>query len=493
MAFWKVGSCNKLTCRVGWSFLMTVLVCVSAIGGCGTLQTSMQSEKSTPLFRLAPKRFRLPAKMGQEERVTISAEGLPLGLFARQMAELSGVSIVVEEALEERLVSLEVVDQTIGDVLAMVARRLSTQTTRTGNLYFLGQLRTEDRGVFVTKVGHVDPVELQGVAELLLSTDGRAHVSADGVCVVGDKVEVLTRIAEAMELIRGIERDVWLLQLHILSFDTSESEKLGISAGLRGAATASAGRALSSGAFVTLDAALEAANAGSRSSVVAQPLYLLNEGQAVKYHRGSKIPVRESIAGDRTVSQSYKYVDVGLRIDLAIAGLSLDDAVLTVGIANERVTSYEDDAPVIDGTEFATEIDVQSGGEYLVTSYDEVIETSEWWQWLGFGRGKARRTTVSQVWLRAYRVRHASTAGGPNQPEVIAELAERSVSEHVNPHDVGVPAVGSNVVEGQTRLMPEPLPTDVPEPLPTDAPEPLPTDAPELSHLRSQSLGAFWA
>lgn len=311
----------------------------------------------------------------------------------------------------------------------MVARRLSTQTTRTGNLYFIGELRVEDRGVLVSKVGHVDPTDLKEVSSLLLSQDGRSHVSPSGVIVVGDKVEVLTRVAEALDMIRLIERDVWLLQLHLLEFDEAVADRLGITSGVRGFAGATISNAITSTGGITLEAALEAVNSETRSSVVARPMYLLNDGQSVKYHRGSRLPVVEVVSNDQTVSENIRYVDVGLRIDLGIASLREDEAAVTIGVANEKVVRYEEGAPVIDGVDYSAQVDVQSGGEYLVASFDENATVTEWWRRLGFGNARSQRKTVSQVWLRAYRVQAKGSEVESGLPAVISPGTDPQRSE----------------------------------------------------------------
>ena len=273
-----------------------------------------------PLYRVAPERMQTQLVSEPVPRVTISADSQPLSLFVRQIAEQTGVSIVVEEAIELKTVSLEVADQSVEDVIAMVGRRLGTQVTRTGDLYFVGTLRPEDRGVYVASVGQVSPDDMRAIAGLLLSEHGRASVTERGLVVVGDKVEVLSRIAEAVDEVKDATREVWLVQMHVIKTQQSVADSLGINAdaALSGTASTIPGVSVLEG---RLTASLEAIRADSKSEVVAEPMYFLGDGTTVTYRRGQRVPIVERVTTELSESSQVRYQEVGLRVELTIRSL----------------------------------------------------------------------------------------------------------------------------------------------------------------------------
>jgi len=357
------------------------------------------------LHRLAEAKLRdKPSEKESSYSCTISADGQPLYLFARQLASQSGVSIVVQESLENSLVSLEVRDQDIGDVIATVGRRLGTEVTRTGDLYFIGDLRPEDRGVYVTRLGDLPPDDLSQIAALLLSETGRSFVSESGVAVVADKVEVLSRVAEAFEKVKTRDRDTWLIQFHVVETSANHEEQVGAES------SANFGLSVSypggGGAFGALDVALENVRDAGSSVLVAEPVYLVNDGQAVSYVRGQEFPVTTTTTSrEGFVQTSVDYQSVGSTIEASIRSLGGDAAVLTVAIDDQRLTEENISGfPIIDGYQFRDVVDVVSGGTYLLTTFNRKESSeAERLGWSVFRRDSFS-VTVSQVWCRVYRV-----------------------------------------------------------------------------------------
>ena len=105
--------------------------------------------------------------------------------FARMVAREAGISVVVEDDLDSKKISLEVSDTPAAEVLELVARRLGVELSRVGGAYFLGELRPEDRAVYVRRVRRLSSEELQAAVEVLISDNGRVTAYPDGLVVVG--------------------------------------------------------------------------------------------------------------------------------------------------------------------------------------------------------------------------------------------------------------------------------------------------------------------
>ena len=389
-----------------------------------------------PLYRVAPERMQTQLVSEPVPRVTISADSQPLSLFVRQIAEQTGVSIVVEEAIELKTVSLEVADQSVEDVIAMVGRRLGTQVTRTGDLYFVGTLRPEDRGVYVASVGQVSPDDMRQIAGLLLSEHGRASVTERGLVVVGDKVEVLSRIAEAVDEVKDATREVWLVQMHVIKTQQSVADSLGINAdaALSGTASTIPGVSVLEG---RLTASLEAIRADSKSEVVAEPMYFLGDGTTVTYRRGQRVPIVERVTTELSESSQVRYQEVGLRVELTIRSLGGEDATIRIDLADEFVTDGAE-APIIDGVQYTSETDIVSGQTYLLATLESVSDASRKWSRFGWGRSKSNSRDVTQVWLRVHRVHKEGLVSGGSFREVVDDPERSGFSEHGSTDDATV-------------------------------------------------------
>ena len=318
------------------------------------------------------------------------------------MAIDHGVSIVCESALDERPISLDVADQEIGDVMSAIARRLGVETNRTGQLFFIGSLRPEDKGVLVTRVGQLSSDEVQQAVNLLLSTQGRAVVVQNGVAVVGDKVAVLALVDEALTKLRDVQRVTWLVQLHVLQVSADDALSLGVNSEVGVRATLDVpGRASGS---VHVDSVLAGLRESGDTDVIAEPLCVVNDGQKFRFRAGETFSVSEStlVAGGGQAT-TQRMQDAGFLVELQMRSRGADDGTLVLSVSDQAVVGTPD-RPSLSGYELASELDVISGGTYLVGS-TKVTKSSRL-QRLGlslFGQ-RSETSRVIQLWARVYRV-----------------------------------------------------------------------------------------
>lgn len=311
--------------------------------------------------------------------------------------------------------TLEVVEVSIDDVVAMVARRLGTQSTESGGLYFIGKLRPEDRGTLVRRVPELSREDAVSVSRLFASDNGRSTVTGGGLLIAGDTVEVLSRMSEVMDAIQELDRVVWVAKLHVLAIDSQDVDRFGLtsSAGVRGSLFASSLGLVTPAAQVTLESALEAVERSSASRVMAQNMFVLNDGQRGTYQRGQRVPITESIIVEQRVSESTRLIDVGFNVEIEVASLDEGDAVLRLRVADERVVEVRDGQPVIDGFTYSGETDVVSGETYLVAELDVSSRDRSAWSRLGFGRSSGVRSSVAQIWVEVFRLGNEHHEGGP--------------------------------------------------------------------------------
>ena len=363
----------------------------------------------------------------QGERVTLSVEGMPLVAFARMLADRASVSVVVSNRRDDRPVSLEVQDVTVGSVLALVARRLGVEITLSGGVYFIGELRPEDRGVYVRRVRRLDREGLTGAVETLLSQNGRVQAYDDGLVVVGDRVEVLHRVAELLDRVESAGADSWVVQLHMISTREADMSSFGLDvtpaldvAATFAAASNGAGPdgALNMGG--ALSAILEAERTSEAVDIVAAPLFVLVDGGTAELADGDELRVPQfSITDEGTQSVTgFEVVQTGLDVRVSLRDLGEGRARLELRTGMSAVVGFvADSLPQINTQRYETTAVVQSGGVYLLGSLERRSQVDGVDGPLRSVRRDEDEARTVFIWARAYRI------GGDARPRERIESA----------------------------------------------------------------------
>ena len=345
---------------------------------------------------------------------------MPLVSFLRWVSDRAGVSVVADSKLDQTPVTLDVINEQISDVLGMVARRMGVQVTRTGNLYYLGTLRPEDRGVLVRRCRRLTSADLSAAVAVLLSENGRAHAYDDGLLVVGDRVEVLQRVHELLDRIESSASVCWCIQLYLVSLGNSDLTDLGLdveptlnvaytfatASNSLGAASAASSAVKGATLNGGLSAILKAAKQRKGVAIQAEPLFTLIDGGEAEFIRGDKVPVPKSITTQNGFVETagFDYVQTGLDVHVGIRELSDDAARFKTSVKISEVTGQVSTAPITSDQSFDAESVIHSGGVYLLGSLkrSEVQHTQS--SSLKWGDTKQVDNAVLQVWCRAYRV-----------------------------------------------------------------------------------------
>lgn len=353
--------------------------------------------------------------VADEPRVSLSVQEMPLVSFARYVADQTGVSVICDASLDQRPVSIDVQGQRVSDVLAFVSRRLNVQTTRTGNLYYIGQLRPEDRGVFVRRVSRLSVPDLGLAVQALLSEQGKVVSLEGGLAVVSDRVEVLGRVAEMLDQVEQAPAEAWVIQLHLISMTDLRQHELGVDVDPSADLAMTFARA--SGGDVTqavrLGAVLTAALRMSRSTdsirVLAQPLLTLVDGGSASHKDVESVPVpRKTTSPEGTVTtEDFDRVEAGLIIKVDLRDMGARRARLQLAAEISELTGYVETAPIVVKTTYETATIVESAGVYLLGSLQQTKERRGKAGTLGTVDVRDDRARTWQVWARVYKI------GGP--------------------------------------------------------------------------------
>lgn len=313
--------------------------------------------------------------------------------------------------------TVEVVDIPVDQLLGIVGRRLGVEVSRTGQLFFLGTLKPEDKGVLVRRVGRLTGEQLREAVAVLLSEYGRVQSYDDGVVVVGDRVEVLQRVEELLERLEAVESACWVMQLYLVSLSENDQRELSLNAqpaldiaANLAAASASGGVGVTTAQKIAANGALSAVMKATRtkrgSRTVAEPLFVLVDGAEGKFNRGQRVPIaQQTVSNQGTVSTNgYSFINVGLTCDVSIREHGSDVVYSTVHCELSRIESYVQSAPVTAVESFNCKALMHSGGVYLLGCLQRDETEAGITSLIGLGGTSAKGGGTLQVWARVCRI-----------------------------------------------------------------------------------------
>lgn len=344
--------------------------------------------------------------------VTASIDSMPISTFLRHLSDKHEVSLIADEGLDGKTVTLEVTDQPLDAVLGLVARRLGVELTQVGGMYYLGQLRNEDRGVLVRKVRRLDADGLRGVVGVLLSTNGRMTAFPDGVVVVGDRVEVLGRVAQLLDQVEQAPADSWVVQLHLLA--VRERSLLDAGVDVEPLADVAARVAYASGsasssllANAGFNAFLRATREGEAVRVLSSPLLLVLDGESATFRDGDELRIPRRVVSDQgtVTTVGFETVQTGFTISIDLRELAPTQARVGLAVDLSQVVGFSDGSlPTVNRQSLETVLSVRSASVYLVGALERQsdLETRQ-----GILQSHTRTESdgrTVQVWLHAYRI-----------------------------------------------------------------------------------------
>lgn len=348
-----------------------------------------------------------------------------LGQFVRFVSDQTGVSIIVDEQIDGHPVFAEIRNQPVGEVLSGVARRLGVSLREHGGIYLLGTTRPEDRGVLVRRVRRLRQADLQSALDIFAGENGRSVAFADGLVVVGDKVEVLINVAQMLDDVEAAEVPVWVIELHLVGWSRRAAEDCGFdltpAADLAfGFAVGSSGASLDFDLAGGLDGILRIASERSDVRVSSAPMFVLLDGSQGRVVQGDRVPIPRRSTSDQgtTVTEGFDFVQTGTDVSVTLREVAIGKARIDVAVSMSDIRSFVEVAPVTGEETFQTTAMVEAGGVYLLGSIVKDRESGD--DAIGWRTNDAwtREVQVVQVWCRCYRI------GGSLSDKVIHSKAQ---------------------------------------------------------------------
>ncbi|QDU58334.1 Bacterial type II and III secretion system protein [Aeoliella mucimassa] len=365
---------------------------------------------------------------------------MPLGQFVRWLVDETGVSVIVDAGAEDQEVFAEVRDIPIVELLNAVARRLGLSLREQNGVYIIGQSQPQDRGVLVRRVRRLSAEQLTQALQVFGAESGRSVAFSDGLVVVGDKVEVLAKVASMLDQVEATPVPVWVCELHLVGWSRRAAEDFGFD--LTPAADLAFGFAVGSSGFdldldlgAALDGILRAASERSDVRVSSAPMFVLVDGATSSVVQGDKVPIPRQVTTDQgtTRTDGYDFIQTGTDVSLTLREVDQRRALLDLEIRMSDVRSYVELAPVTGEETFKTTAAVEAGGVYLLGAIVKDRETGE--DSVGWRTNDAfsREVHVVQVWCRVYRI-----AGGLSQHSIEKDSYDaRGLLDELSPTEAG--------------------------------------------------------
>jgi type II secretory pathway component GspD/PulD (secretin) len=328
---------------------------------------------------------------------------MPLTEFLRWLSNETGISVVCAESIDTRPVTVDIVKQGVDGILSVVARRLGVQVTRTANVYYIGDLRIEDKGVLVRRVSRLTGPEIIESIMTLLSENGRVAGYDDGLVIVGDKVEILQRVAELIEGVENAPSDSWFVQVFLLSFHNDNLLSYGIDLSL----DATYQKGLFSQDIIKdgfLSAAISASQEEKLVSLVSNPFFVMADGSTAMYVSGQNVPIPKKAVSDAgtITTTGYEYQQTGLQFKLSLRQVQQDKAFISLYFESSAIADYVEAAPVTLAEKFESAFNINSAVPYLVGSIRTDKKSDKLSGWLS--QQKSGSGDTLQIWCKAYKI-----------------------------------------------------------------------------------------
>ncbi len=341
--------------------------------------------------------------------ITVRFDGVPFGQAMGVLSEESGVPIVWSQTLDATQASGTFTGVPLGSVLEVLARRSGAGATELGGVYFLGEIKKEDRLCCVLRIPGVKHEPFREAVRSALSANG--SVELVGSCVwISDDMESIRKIVAAVESVREKHERSYIAEVYFIR--VNEEHFINFSAQLQFNRI----DVFSSGWNIEqLFNMFVEGDAGTGWARISQrPVLYLSEGRTAELTDGNEI-TREN----RTLTQNgdvettgYSRFSDGLQIKMLLNRVSdltyAVDMDLSVSMFDKSDTKST--IPPSDKSSYKVEgLRVEDSRVYYVGSLRSDIRNEK----AGlFSFDSAKRHDMLTIWLRVRELKQGEPAPG---------------------------------------------------------------------------------
>lgn len=249
----------------------------------------------------------------------------------------------------------------------------------------------------------------------LVGSHGEAVVVDGSTLVLTATHDEHERFVKLLGQLTDNGRSTWCIQFFLVSLDESDREEYGldVAPSLELAATFAAGSALpgqlanTAALSGSLSAILQAAKEQRGTQLIAEPLFLLNDGAEGRFQLGDSIPVPRRVVSDQgtVTTAGYDHVETGVIVTTDLRETSGNAARLNVAVELSQQSGSVDDAPIVSKETFTATADIVSQGVYLLGEVQRKEKSRTTRFGLSALSDRSDSAAVIQVWCRVQRVR----------------------------------------------------------------------------------------
>ena len=252
-------------------------------------------------------------------KIIIQFDNVPFGQAMGIISSEYKVPIVWATHLDKEYASGRFDGVPLPAVLDVLARRMRTNVSNVGGVYYLGDIRREDRAFCVVRI---PPVETSAILEAIKassSTDGT--VSLVGSCLwICDNLESLRKVISAIELLRERNERSYIAEIYFIRVNEDNFVRLSADLQIRQIDIFSSAFNVSELFSMFVDA--EGGTGWARVS--QRPVLYLSEGRKVTFTDGRDITREEKVITDRGTVETagYKTFSDGTRLTMCLNRVS---------------------------------------------------------------------------------------------------------------------------------------------------------------------------
>jgi hypothetical protein len=253
--------------------------------------------------------------------VSVRFDGVPLSQAVSIISEITGLSIVYSSSIQDHLVFGFFENVKVSEVLNVIARRSGSSLSLLGDVYYIGELKKEDRVFAVLRVPPVDRVQLLESLRLSCSNDG--SVSIVGSCIfLCDNVDSIRKLIGAIEEIRRFSSLCYVAEVFFIRVNEDDFLKLTADLEINQIDIFSSSFDVSNLFKMLVD------TDGQKgfSKIVYRPILFLSEGRESMFSDGREITREQKSISDYGISSTsgYQKFTDGLVLKLMLNRISND-------------------------------------------------------------------------------------------------------------------------------------------------------------------------
>lgn len=315
-------------------------------------------------------------KKVEGKKISLNLDGITLKQLVTYLIDTTECTIIYNEELSDKKVSMRVVEQTLEEVLDIASRKLSVNLIKVRGMYFIGQATNKDRVSYITRLERYKPDQAKEIINSMVSDVGKVSVLEDGNIIVVDYLSVIEQIKDTLEQINEQQQSIWMLYIDVAMFQEEKNKQYGVELNniIEDAITYSTGHQLNAQMDLVLKGALRMEDNVKYLETKNLTSVILQDGKKQKLMLGQRYPVQQTQytnSGASTVQmQNVSYQDIGLTVESLIKQMS-DREKASVSVSYELsdiIGLDRSNNPIIQTYKQDLDLTVIDGGRYVLAN-----------------------------------------------------------------------------------------------------------------------------